>query len=280
MGVLMKKLILSAAIVPLLSFAAYAADLPNTKGPPTFAPPPPPEFSWTGFYVGVDGGGGWGHTSSYESGFSFVGFTPVVPPIPATSHSLGGGFGGITGGYNWQTGPFVLGFEDSFNGSFINGDSLCNPAFVGAAFGATSGTCNDRLEYFGTLTGRLGYTIMPTLLLYVKGGGATGRYDYSFTTIAAGIPGPAGSHSIERYGFTVGAGLEWALGNNWSIKAEYDYLDFGRLTTAYPYVNVPPYPPGTFTTYMPTREYVNIVELGVNYKFDLFAPPAPVVAKY
>ncbi len=267
----MKKTLLGiAAIAALIGTPALAADM-ALKAPP---PPPAQVFSWTGFYIGAQGGGGGGSSSGSETAFYFcptggacAAQTAVSPAIPLNQTSIGGGFGGVTAGYNWQIDHVVLGVEGDWSGADINGSGSCSTAFIAAAFAGTSGNCGTNLRDFATVTGRIGWAF-DRALLYVKGGGAWGQFNYSATSVVAGIPGPAANFSDDRSGYTVGVGLELAFSPNWSVKVEYQHMGFGTNNITYPFANVPPFAPGIFNVVSSDSERVDIIRAGVNYRFN------------
>jgi len=243
---MIRNLLMSSVALATISGSAFAADLPSRAAPAPYLPPPP-VWTWTGFYVGINGGYG-GDRMSYGTG---IGSTRVT-----SSGFLGGG----QLGYNWQfpTSQFVLGVEVDFQGSSIRA-SAETPS-LGTGFGT-------KLEWFGTARGRVGYAF-GQFMPYVTGGFAYGRLtDYAY--------GPLGSFSAggTHTGWTVGAGLEYAITKNLTFKTEYAYIDLGRTayTTSF----------STFTGFTSgTKPTVHLVRAGLNYKFDFLAPPAPVVAKY
>jgi outer membrane immunogenic protein len=244
----MKKLALAVSILAVSSVSALAADLaarPYTKAPPMI----PAVYDWTGGYVGIEGGYGWGHSNQTDPG--------IAPaPLPGDGHySLNGGLVGGTLGYNWQTGPWVFGLEGDYSWSDIQGQSnVCGPTTV------TPHPCGTKLDSFGTLRGRVGHTVGDTgnWLLYGTGGLAVGDvHAWDSLTPASG--------SKFRAGWTVGAGVETSFAPNWTAKLEYLYMDLGKAQ----YFNIVPGVPETvsFTA--------NIVRVGINYKFG-----GPVVARY
>jgi outer membrane immunogenic protein len=268
-----------SAALGLLSSAALAADLPNTKEPPAFAPPPP-AFSWTGLYVGVNGGYHWGGSSSQFSSTDTsgggLGAAQALGLIPYSGP--GGASGAIAGGtlgYNWQFSSFVLGVEGDIDGA--TGRRGISTARSTPFFDETFFNTSQQLDWLGTVRGRVGFTPIDRLLIYGTGGLAFGESTTSFSVYGpAYVPPLADSISNStHFGWTIGGGVEYAIDPHWSVKAEYLYYDLGRTT-------------GTvFYTYGPTssltgsqRQNGDIVRLGVNYKFDMFGPPAPVVAKY
>ena len=188
----MKRIVVAGAGLLALACAggpAVAADIPRYQAPP---PVYSPAYYWTGFYLGINGGGGWG-TSQWDGVDQF---------------DVSGGFIGGTIGYNWQVNQIVLGAEGDIDWSGIEGTTtvLC-PA-----------GCETRNKWLVTARGRLGYAF-DRFLPYITAGLAAGD-------ITATRPGlPAGSNS--NAGWTAGVGLEIGVVSNVSVKAEYLYLDLG-----------------------------------------------------
>ncbi|MGP0089989.1 MAG: outer membrane protein [Xanthobacteraceae bacterium] len=278
MGNTMKKLLLGSAMSLALVAGAGAADLA-----PVYSKAPPPAWSWTGFYVGVQGGAGWGTTEDSVTAFSF-GPSPVIPIAPGgllrSSYGNNGLFGGGTAGFNWQTGRVVFGVEGDISGANIDGDDSCTSSL---GFGFIPNSCHTNLSAFGTATGRLGVTV-DHALLYIKGGAAFGHFEHD---AVAGVPFPvppggvtlaSASISDNRAGFTVGTGIEYALWGGWSAKLEYDYMDFGTKNIAFTYTGgvLPPGVP--VNVFADDRERVSIIRAGVNYRFDWL--PGPLVTRY
>ena len=195
----MKRLVFaSAAIAALVGVggSASAADLPRQM-PVKAAPYVAPYYNWTGFYLGINGGGAWGR-SQWDSTGSF---------------DVSGGLVGGTIGYNWQTGPWVFGLEGDIDWANIKGNT--------AALGCVSGNCSSENTWLGTARGRIGYAfdrVMP----YVTGGAA-------FGDVKANQPGTTGANDT-RAGWTAGAGVEFAVTNNISAKVEYLHYDLGSFT--------------------------------------------------
>jgi len=202
----MKRATILAALLAGVSMSsATAADLGARPMAPAYAVP---AWSWTGFYLGINGGYGWGTGSTSVGGLS-------------DSFDINGGFVGGQLGYNWQTGNVVFGVEvDSAWADFGRTDTIAVPG------GTLTGETN--INYFGTARGRLGYAPGNTLF-YATGGAAWANNDISFTAVvppfALGI-----SNSNTHVGWTVGAGIEWAFLPSWSAKVEYLYADFGKET--------------------------------------------------
>lgn len=262
--------IIALAIAP----TAYAADL----GAP-YAPGPVP-YSWTGFYLGVNGGyatgtqGGQLETNPHwpTSG------VPTTDPLFPNASNIGihGGFGGGQVGYNWQIGHIVTGLETDFDWGSIKGSDLFDSLSV---FGwQWNKTLTSKVDWFGTVRGRLGYDV-GGFLPYVTGGFA---YGHSTTDESVFQSAPCagcsynsgiGSFAETRVGWTAGAGLEYALSNNWSMKAEYLHVDLGKKNSTFngSILN----PNGTVNSAFPswTQDGFNsnlkldTVKAGINYKF-------------
>jgi outer membrane immunogenic protein len=185
--------------------------------------------------------------------------------------------GGLQAGYNRQFDKYVVGIEADFNYTGVNNSATINatgPLLAPAFFPET---ISHRLDWFGTVRGRLGFTPADRLLLYATGGFAYGRVESS-TSITFSTPGIffpfTGSASTTRAGWTAGGGGEWAFADHWSEKLEYLYVDLG--TMSYLSGNGNPFgfaTPSFFQTNVTTHEH--IVRVGLNYKFG-----GPVVAKY
>jgi outer membrane immunogenic protein len=194
----MKKLVAGFFALAALVTAqgAHAADLsvaPLYKAPPAVMTQ---AYNWTGFYLGVNGGGGWGH-SNWDSSADRIG--------------LSGGVAGGTAGYNWQLGNAVLGLEGDVDWANLKGNSASTLCPAG---------CGTSDSWLGTVRGRLGYAF-GGVLPYVTGGLAVGD-------IRAANPGFAGASNTNA-GWTAGGGIEFALPGNWSAKAEYLHVDLGSF---------------------------------------------------
>lgn len=234
----MKKLALAlASATALISAPALAADLGRmpVRAPVAYAPAP--GFNWSGCYLGVHGGGGWG--DKRWAGFG--------------SHDISGGMAGGQIGCDWQTGTFVFGVEGSASWADLTGSHV----EVGTGLNDRS-----RVDFLGTVTGRVGWAWDRTLL-YVKGGAAVADDEYR-TTTAAGALFNRADHS--RWGWLVGAGVEWAFAPSWSAKLEYNFMDFGRENVNFT---------GGFTTAI--DQQVHVVKAGINYRFNW---GGPVMAAY
>ncbi len=176
-----------------------AADLPPRYSRP-YAPPPvySPIYNWTGFYLGINGGAGWG-SSQWDGVDKFT---------------VSGGMIGGTIGYNWQFGQLVAGIEGDIDWTGIRGSTNTNCPLG----------CDTRNHWLATARARLGYAF-DRFLPYITAG-------LAFGDISATTPGwPAGS--ITTAGWTVGAGLEFGIVTNVSIKAEYLFVDLGDFNCGF-----------------------------------------------
>jgi outer membrane immunogenic protein len=197
----MNKFVLAGATLIALGVApASAADIQRRQAMPIKAPLyVPPAYTWTGVYVGINGGGGRGRSEFSD-------------PFASGSFNTSGGLVGGTLGYNWQMGQAVLGFEGDIDWSNIRGSAFCG--------GITS--CETRNDWLGTVRGRLGYAF-DRFMPYVTGGLAVG----DIKTSVAGV----GSTGETKAGWTIGGGVEVAIAGPWTAKVEYLYVDLGRGTS-------------------------------------------------
>ena len=270
----MKKIVVTALASVALIVPAMAADLaprPIYKAPP---PPPPPVWSWTGWYIGSNFGwiGSTDNTitnTGTDGGTAGLGTALAAGAIPgsvSTNHSNFIGGGQI--GYNWQWTPnWVLGLEADFDG-IASPSSTVIAAFPGNATFAPLQTGYARaLDTLGTVRGRVGYLASPSWLLYATGGLAYGetKLQTAFACSAA-CATPAFTENLTdswKVGWTVGAGVEWRFAPQWSVKAEYLYVDLGSISNTISY----PYGPFNSTLTSTYNERDNIVRAGINYKF-------------
>jgi outer membrane immunogenic protein len=191
-----------AAMIALVG-AAAAADLPPrySPPPPAMAPSPfaPQVQNWTGLYIGINGGWGWGRSDW------------TTPLVTTGDFDLSGGLVGGTLGYNWQTANWVYGLEGDIDWSDINGSTNVASAFCAAG-------CRTSNSWLSTVRGRVGYAF-DRFLPYITGGLAIGdvRADIAGVKVA----------SDTNVGWTFGGGIEYAALGNWTVKAEYLYVDLG-----------------------------------------------------
>jgi outer membrane immunogenic protein len=282
-----KKIALAAAAVSLMfAGAASAADMA-----PRYAKAPPPApvavYNWTGWYVGVNGGGAWGNTDLVtvptNGIFAASGFPGTQATILASqilNVKPTGGTAGGQAGYNWQASNWLFGIEADANYFGLRKSFGVGPTpTLGGTTISTNGSIST--DYLITLRPRAG-VVFDRLLLYVTGGLAVTEVKLSnnINILTSGVgPGSfVGSNSSTRAGWTVGAGAEWAFASNWRAKVEYLYADFGSVTTTSNLTGfATPFPAanGSAFTINAARLTTNIVRVGLNYSFN-----TPVVARY
>lgn len=199
-----------AAAAAAIAAPAYAADLgrPVIRGPA----PPPPFIDWSGAYVGAHGGFGW---ASADYAFNTAGHYNLLAG-DSFSHSLAGALAGGHAGYNWMWNNVVLGIEGSGTWSGVS-RAVESPIFP------LTDTARTRLDWFATLTPRVGLTFGNTML-YAKGGVAFGAVDTRIQDLVDFV-----QRSDTRAGWTVGAGLDWMVTPNWTVGVEGNYYDFGSV---------------------------------------------------
>lgn len=203
--------------------SAFSGDLSR---PPVYGAPllPPVYYSWTGCYAGLNAGGLWGHVNDTMDGSA--GLT-----------------GGGQVGCNWQMNAFVLGGEADIQYTGLDGSR-------DALVGTTTIHEDFRSRWLATFRGRLGWLINPSMLIYGTGGLAGANVDTTDSWGSSSV-----SVSTTRAGWTIGSGLEWMFAPQWSVKAEYLYVNLGHFTSTIPVSTI---------DHHPTE---NIVRVGVNYHF-------------
>ncbi len=232
--------IIGAGLVSFLGFAsaASAADLSErnwTKAPPLVAP----AFNWSGFYAGVNAGGGW-----YDGGniTTSSNVSSIIPPanivrIPVSNSDQAGVTAGGLVGYNYQMDRVVLGVEADLNyldlrSSRGGSTTVVLPSGVTGSFNFQS---TSKIDWFGTVRGRIGFVPTERLLIYATGGLAYGEVKTNIANSEAFSNGVSrlwlGNNSDVRVGWTAGGGLEYALTNNWTLRGEYLYVDLGSSGT-------------------------------------------------
>jgi outer membrane immunogenic protein len=270
-----------AALASLVATSAVAADLaaarPYTKAPPMVAQ----VANWTGFYIGGNVGYGWGNSDNSETISRLVTGVPLF--TNSGSNNVDGVIGGGQIGYNWQVTNWLVGLEADIQGSDQRGS--LSWTCVACADDGTNITSNltQKLDWFGTVRGRVGVLATPSVLLYGTGGLAYGELKTGGSvtgTNFAGVPTTIALNgtSSTRTGWTAGAGIEGRIAGNWTAKLEYLYMDLGSVgngPTALTGILVPVRTTGAASYSSHFTD--NIVRVGINYQF---AGPGPVVAKY
>ncbi len=222
--------------VSALAFApltANAADLYRSPAPaPSYVPPAAyVEFSsWAGFYGGINGGYGWnddGNMIAYSDG-----------PTSSRAHPQGG-FGGGQAGYNFQRSSVVFGLESDFQGGYLGASS-------------SHFSSKEDVDWFGTVRGRLGYSFGRTLVY------GTGGFAYGDVRQTAFDGGTTLSNNATQMGWVAGGGVEYKISRGWSLKGEYQYIDFGdeKLKNA-----------GNSVSTNSLATTFQTVRLGLNYHF-------------
>lgn len=257
----MNKLLATAASITLLGSAtAEAADLAArtyTKAPPAAVT----AMDWSGFYIGLNGGGGSSHkcwSLTNNAG------TVINPPIAEGCHDATGGTIGGQIGYRWQTASWVFGLEAQGNWANFSG-SNGNIFQIGI-------TDRSRIDALGLFTGQVGYA-RGNALLYLKGGAAVVRDRYDTYGTIGGIGIDQGSET--RWGGVIGAGVEFAFAPQWSVGLEYDHLFMGTKDVNFYTSTAFFVPVGTFSATNRISQDADIGVVRVNYRFG-----GPVVAKY
>jgi outer membrane immunogenic protein len=227
-----------------------AADLTRPVPPaPVYVPPP---FTWTAFYVGGNLGGAWAQGN----------VTDTLTALNFNSGNSNGVFvGGGQVGFNYQVSDFVLGAEFDFdwagnNNNATGGVGIAGPLGLGHTFAVG---VND--GWITTFTGRLGF-VWNRALLYGKAGGAwVGNNGFTVTDVTSGLS-VTGSSNNSNSGWTAGAGVEWAFANNWTVRAEYNYIGLGSRSFTVPATSLV-LPGDTFTA----GRNIQMVTVGINYLF-------------
>jgi len=263
------------ACVALSAFAG-PEPLPSGKEMKEVAPAPAPEcdFTWTGFYVGANFGYGWGNADTdFDPLPDAATFFDLVPQ--SLNPDPDGFIGGGQIGFNWQLGRhFVIGVESDFQGSDMEGDESRGPIvdITGAVVNADSFlTAHERMQWFGSTRGRLGFSPACRWLIYATGGVAYGNVDFSantnYGTPAALFATYPTSFTETELGWTAGGGIEFAIGHHWTVKAEYLYYDLGNesSTINQRIAGVPQGPP--FFVHYDFENSGNIFRGGLNFKF-------------
>ena len=271
----MRKLLFAVtALATISTVPAIAADM-RARPAPVYkaAPAMVAAYDWSGFYIGAHVGYGWGDkdfslTAPDEAAFA--------GDVLRQNHSTDGFLGGGQVGVNWQTGPWVFGVEGQMSWTGMDGSST-GPAFTGGTNTLTVGT---DIDWLATLTGRVGYA-WNNWLWYVKGGIAWADEEYTRTGTVFGTAVTSAAVGDTRTGWTIGAGAEFGWTPNWSVKFEYNYLDFGseRFTSLNTSGGGP-----TLLIDSDVDQQIHLVKMGINYRFGGIGKgpvgKGPVVSRY
>jgi len=272
------RLLSSAAITAIAALGLHAPAQAQSRATP---------YSWSGFYVGLNAGHAWGNSnattatdcslSAQPPGYLCTSAIPAAADVALFTGAGTGsidarGFtGGIQFGHNWQLDRLVYGFEADYGALRLSNSRQASSAYTNtgiqgtAAFGFASTASTD---WLATVRGRLGVTLPSyNLLAYATGGVAWTRLTVTNSYSDSAIGYGAGTANDLKTGFAIGGGLEWACGAHWTVKGEYLYVDFGKVT-AY----------GTFTSTAGGGGYsqgfstssdltAHVARVGINYKF-------------
>ena len=282
----MKNLTIAcAAIAALLASPAMAADMP-VKAQVYKTPVAAAGHNWTGFYVGANAGGAWSAGDANISlpsvlatgaGTGPAGDSGSAVSAVASTHVSSSGFtGGVQAGYNWQFNNVVLGVEADFNAlNLDNSNTVVGRSVPPGPLWTNTVQTSVNMDWLVTARPRIGYA-WNSLMVYGTGGLAVTRLKLFQSQVNVITPSPpntewleTGSSNVTKAGWAVGGGFEYALSNNWSVKAEYIYADFGSETV----VGISTNAPGnlfnlggqSFTHKFDL--HLNIARAGINYKF-------------
>jgi outer membrane immunogenic protein len=280
----MRKLVFAGVTLAALGVVqpALSADLPAEpvyKGGPLIVP----VYDWTGFYLGISGGYSRGNAANT---YTMTGFAPFT----GSTQMNGGVFGGQAG-FNWQANRnFVVGLEVDLQGTWQNGTddppALSTTTCIAGIPICTVATnvigVDQKLRWFGTARGRVGFLPFDHVMLYVTGGAAFGEIESNPTVINTatltfnGVPFGApltqiasGTALNTHAGWTVGGGSEWVLSGPWTAKLEYLFVDLGTVTNTFAGGGAVP------TVVATSHVRDNIIRIGLNYRFG-----GPVTASY
>jgi outer membrane immunogenic protein len=235
----MHRAIITSLAAASLAIGIFASASAAPVKPPPPLPPPVPYNTWSGFYVGGLAGGAWG-TANTTTSTSEVPGGEFAPPAVAGFNAAGpqsikpGAFiGGLEAGYNWQPSYLLFGLEGDIEWLHFHGSANTGPLPIvgtpGTFFAITS---NAGLSWLATARGRIGYAA-NNWLFYVTGGAAftTLHGNFMFVETLSGTT-EAASIASSRVGYSIGGGVETYLSRQWSVKAEYLFVDFGSVSTA------------------------------------------------
>lgn len=239
----LRRTCLAAAAILAATLTAQAADVPVYKAPIKKAPPIA-YYGWSGLYLGAHLGYGWGDKDWTNTANN------------SNSVDVDGFLGGLQLGFNYEFNSLVVGIEGDWSWTGIDGQES---AGVALAICTTAIPCDANVKWLATVAGRLGFTWGPGLL-YVKGGAAWARDNYSFLNTVS-------TASDTRSGWVFGVGLEYMMAARWSAKLEYNYLDLGTDALIFS--------PGGGTVNI--DQEIHAIKLGINYHFNW---GGPIVTKY
>jgi outer membrane immunogenic protein len=240
----------------LWTISATAADM-AVKSPYLEAPR---AFSWSGFYLGLHAGYGWG-----SNDWSLLGVVelPGITQSPL-SPKTDGVLAGVQAGANYQLGAWVFGMEADW--SLMRGRaSAAGTLFTGVGNTPIAATGMSQIDWVATFTGRLGYAVDRSLF-YVKAGVAAAEYKDDYTITLASAPPQSvdfGANTNTLVNWTLGGGLEHAFAPNWSVKIEYNYINLGTTSENFNFAGAA----ASLTFQQNVEHKLQILEVGANYRF-------------
>jgi len=270
----MKRLFLGGVALVALGLVTPAAFAAEMRVPPP-PPPPAPVYTWSGCYVGASAGYSTGSSQHFATnGTTFnnpvPGFANQIPAGTAITDpfDVSGFIGGFQGGCNWQVGVWVFGIEGDGSATNKSGQAF-NAGLVPLFAPEVNWVSQTQERWLVTARGRLGLTNFwwfgDKTMVYATGGAAWAKIDASEWVFAANGTGPIRTghqESNTRSGWTVGGGIEYAVGYGWSIKSEYLYVKFDDFTT----FTTGPFAPINSSP-REVRLQDHIFRAGMNYKF-------------
>ena len=261
----MRRTILGIVGLVCITSTASAADLPMKAPAPA---PMAPVYSWTGFYIGANGGWGWSNFDTAavpDPNGAFIASGDLSGPRSFNTPTNGGVFGGQIG-YNWQTGNWVLGIEGDFNAASISGTQNLiggspNTPGVTNAISAT-----QRIDWLASIRPRVGVLWGPGLVYFTGGAAWEGVKRDQMISVFGDTA--ASSSSSTRTGFVIGGGYEWLVAQHWTVRAEYLFYDFGTTNTD---TLTPPdcnqNTPGQCNiAFTNGKNNISVARIGINYK--------------
>jgi outer membrane immunogenic protein len=240
---------------------------------PTFASvPAAPGYNWSGAYIGAQGAYGFGRAE-------WAGF--VDPAIPnSRKYNVDGWLAGGTGGVNAQAGAFVFGVEGEWMWTNIKGNRTTTQNFGG--IGSETISLDTKIDWLAIAAARAGFVVADRLLIYGKAGVAIAqeKHAFNFNRTITGVGSVTQSLNAKAIhtGVVGGVGAEYAVGGNWSVKVEYDYIKmFGQnyTGTGFQDINTPALVGVTLGAqhFDKQSQDLHLIKFGVNYHFS----PTPVV---
>ena len=218
-------------------------------------------MNWSGVYIGGHLGGAWGK-SVWSDPFGPTPGTAGAENVPGFGDrtQAHGPLGGGQIGIDWQTGQWVLGFQADADYATIRGDNTCFSGLGGV-------NCQNQINALATFTGRAGFA-WGRSLFYVKGGGAFASTAFNINANTVALTLGNQISTVDTFGWTAGLGLEYAISDHWTTSFKYDHIGFNDVTVPFPAI-------ATINTQrIGVTQWVDVLKLGVNYKFNWFEPIA------